>query len=418
MNMQDIDNAISPASTAPDVEAESLIIKEARRRQRRRYMATGIALVVLLAGALVIFTNLSGTRPAKPKTNPSPSTKRATLALRGINSSLLMWPAGAPVFTQNGGPPAYLDNLRTGNLSQVRFDLSAGDYQPLVSTVGQWLVYVGDGVTAVRDDLRGPARILGTTPFFAPSATPASVWLETNPNLAGGVSVREVSVTGGPPGPSLTLPNGSRLVEGTDAGFLISDGTFDSLELWNPGKSPRTLPYSPSFGDGFAAGPLLIVYGSDCSNSVTSNTSSEPNAGYEKCRVLRILNVATGSLSSIPTPPGTAGWVPNGFGLVDAIAPGNAMVAAEAATLPSTTGSVRLFLLRLTGNHRTPSAVPSSTSFLFARTAWSPDGSWLLYQGPAGHLWAYDATTGAVRSSSAPCCRYTVMVALPSPPAS
>jgi hypothetical protein len=38
----------------------------------------------------------------------------------------------------------------------------------------------------------------------------------------------------------------------------------------------------------------------------------------------------------------------------------------------------------------------------------------LLYQGPGGHLWAYQVTSGQTRASSTPCCRYTVMAAAPS----
>jgi hypothetical protein len=38
----------------------------------------------------------------------------------------------------------------------------------------------------------------------------------------------------------------------------------------------------------------------------------------------------------------------------------------------------------------------------------------LLYQGPGGHLWAYQATSGQTRASGTPCCRYTVMAAAPS----
>jgi hypothetical protein len=409
----ELDSVIAPAPTVPDVEPESLIIKEARRRQRRRYLVTALGVVVLLVGVSVIVTRSSGARPEKSKTQPSDSTARPRLAVSGTESSLLMWPVGPAVFTQDGGPPAYLENLQTGRLDQINFDVSAGDYQPLVATTGQWLVYVGDGVEAVRDDLRGPARILGSTPFFAPSATPGSVWLESN--LSGIVRVREVKVSGGPPGPAFTLPDGSRLVEGTDAGLLLTGGPLGRLELWKPGGSPRTPPYSPSFNDGFDASPILIAYGSDCFNGVTSKSSSEPDAGYEMCRVMRVLNVVTGALSSFSTPPGTAGWVPNGFGLVDAIAPDNTMVAGEAAVLPTGAGKVTLYLLRLAESSRTPTAVPSSMSSLYARTAWSPDGSWLLYQGTTGHLSEFNATTGAIKSSRTPCCQYTVMVALPSP---
>jgi len=57
---------------------------------------------------------------------------------------------------------------------------------------------------------------------------------------------------------------------------------------------------------------------------------------------------------------------------------------------------------------------PSSAADLFARTAWSADDTWLLYQGPGGHLWAYQVTSGQTRASGTPCCQYTVMAAVPS----
>ena len=60
-----------------------------------------------------------------------------------------------------------------------------------------------------------------------------------------------------------------------------------------------------------------------------------------------------------------------------------------------------------------PIAVPSSVAILSASTAWTAKGSWLLYQGPGGHLWAYQATSGAVRASST---RHYGMVAVPSHP--
>jgi len=92
------------------------------------------------------------------------------------------------------------------------------------------------------------------------------------------------------------------------------------------------------------------------------------------------------------------------------------MIAAYAATRPLGQGRVRLFVMRLTaGTHRpVPVPVPSSSAHLFARTAWSAHGSWLFYQGPGGHLWAYQVTSGKVAASGTACCQFTVMVAYPS----
>jgi hypothetical protein len=111
-------------------------------------------------------------------------------------------------------------------------------------------------------------------------------------------------------------------------------------------------------------------------------------------------------------PPGW--WVPNGFNLVSAISDDNQTIAAYAATRPRGAGQVHLYAMRIAGPSRRAMPVPSSVAYLFARTAWSADGTWLLYQGPGGHLWAYRVTSGQTRASSTPCCRYTVMAAAPS----
>jgi len=52
---------------------------------------------------------------------------------------VLLWPAWIP----GGGPPALLDDLTTGKLAATgRPAISAGDFQPLLITVGRYFVYV------------------------------------------------------------------------------------------------------------------------------------------------------------------------------------------------------------------------------------------------------------------------------------
>jgi hypothetical protein len=89
------------------------------------------------------------------------------------------------------------------------------------------------------------------------------------------------------------------------------------------------------------------------------------------------------------------------------------MIAAYAATPPLGGGRDRLFVLRLGGTGGAPRAVPSSAALLTPKTAWSADGSWLFYQGPGGHLWAYQASSGQIHASGAPCCGYAVMTTFP-----
>jgi hypothetical protein len=184
--------------------------------------------------------------------------------------------------------------------------------------------------------------------------------------------------------------------------------------LWNPGRPPATLPYAPSISDGFDATSRLVAYGTGCKSQVTApDAASESGDGDETCPMLRILNVRTGNLISFAAPPGTAGWVPNSFDLVSAISPANQMIAAYAAVRPQGHGTVRLYLESVIRPARPATAVPSSGAFLFARTAWSVKGAWLLYQGPGRPLWAYQITSGTTRASSTPCCQYTVMAAVP-----
>jgi len=71
-------------------------------------------------------------------------------------------------------------------------------------------------------------------------------------------------------------------------------------------------------------------------------------------------------------------------------------------------------VMRIAGPSRSAIPVPSSAAYLFARTAWSANDTWLLYQGPGGHLRAYQVTSGQTRASGTPCCQYTVMAAVPS----
>jgi hypothetical protein len=112
----------------------------------------------------------------------------------------------------------------------------------------------------------------------------------------------------------------------------------------------------------------------------------------------------------------------HGIGMDNAISPRATMIAAEAVTSPRR-GQTRLFVLAFGPRHQKPTVVPSSAAFMTAMTTWSPDGSWLFYQGPGGHLWAYQGATGRTRPSAIPsrplampCCQYNAMAAIPSPP--
>src|SRR5215472_19131158 len=394
------------------------VIREARRRQRRRHLVAGVAIIVLLTAAATVVTAVSwGSHPRRPASRPARTAPAHTirpaplpgLILGSAVTTVMMWPIGPPAFTSAGGPPAYVDDLTTGHLAQRQVPRIAGcDCQPYLIAVGKRLVYVSAGGTAaIPADLNGKPRMLGTTPFFAPSAAPGHVWLvRFRGDVLGQAPIRvwPVPVTGGPPGAAVTLPAGAdMLIRGTDAGLLLEvrHGRSAGLALWAPGSAPANLPHAHSSGSSVLdATSRLVAYGTGC-------------GPFGPCQMLRIFNVVTGRVVSFPAPPGTAGWVPGGFYLFSGISPGNQMIAAYAAIRPQRKGQARLYVIRLTSPSHRARAVPSSAAPLFTRAAWSAKGSWLLYQGPGGHLWAYQMTTVKVRASSTPCCGYTAMVAVP-----
>ena len=141
----------------PGAEAEALI-KEARRRQRRRYAVTGLAVAAVLASALGAFAGLhrvsqpppAGRQragPARSRRQPRRRPQAPGRIPRSVDSTVLMWPVGSG---QARG--IYLDNLRTRRLRQAYTpSVDPGEFQPLMPA-GRWLVYVRQArVLAVPD---------------------------------------------------------------------------------------------------------------------------------------------------------------------------------------------------------------------------------------------------------------------------
>ena len=124
---------------APGVEA---LIKEARRRQRRRYAATGVAVVAVLAAAVGAFAGSHGAGRPRQASQPRPWPAAGHSAgphLPGpipgsVNTTVLMWSAAAG---QDG--TIDLDNLRTGQRGQAAPVVDPGENQPIMLISG-WIV--------------------------------------------------------------------------------------------------------------------------------------------------------------------------------------------------------------------------------------------------------------------------------------
>ena len=318
-----------------------------------------------------------------------------------------MWPVGPG---QDG--TIRLDNLRTGHVGWATPVVDPGEYQPIMQVDGK-IIYVATRGVLATGAATGRTRLLGRAAYFAPSGLRGHIWLMRDVPGRREV-VRLVPVSAGRPGSPVTLPRGTQLIAGTEAGLLLAKGR--ALELWNPGSTARTLPHSQS-AQGFTVSPRLVAYDTGCANPGTSpNLSYGGNFGYYACRTLWAFNVVTGKLLSFGAPRGTNGWVPGrGFDWsLSATAPSGTLMAAKAVIPPDGRGIVREFVLRLSGRNKRATPVPSSAAFLLSATAWSVDSSWLFYQGPGERMWAYQVSTGRVRSSRMPCCQYATMATLSS----
>jgi hypothetical protein len=276
------------ATTGPQAEAEiapDALIREARRRQRRRYLVTSLAAIAVGASTAALFAS-TGTgghqRHANHRANSAAvapanaATRSHGLLPDGAATTVMLWPVGFPAFGPGFAPRAYTGDLATGQFAQRTIPaIAGGDFQPYAMAAGTRLVYVGSGGTmAIPANLTGKPKILGPTPFFAPSAVASRVWLVHYRDYVP-VSARQVPVGGGLGGPAITLPVGTAIVlRGTDAGFLlevrVSTRNRLGLRLWQPGNEPRNLPYlaagSPdaAISIGFDATPRLVAYGTGC----------------------------------------------------------------------------------------------------------------------------------------------------------
>jgi hypothetical protein len=240
------------------------LIREARRRQWRRYLTTILALMSAagLAAGLALAAGVSrgGHLPPGSHSRRPPGIRAAVHAVtaapvpRSLHTTLLMW-------AWSLGPPV-LDNLAARRTQQGNvLDISVGDYQYPIMHSGRWLVWIGNGATAIRDDLSGRPRILASTPDVAPAAQPGYIWLENGPanNPPQPRPIRLASIATGRTGPPIELPSGLALIAGTHAGLLVVDNQ-GRFEIWLPGSQPRPVPFAGSYQVGFGFSASVVSY--------------------------------------------------------------------------------------------------------------------------------------------------------------
>jgi hypothetical protein len=398
--------------------APVVIIPEARQRERLRRIRIGLAVVLILAiGATVGgVVGRGGARTGHAASAPPKSLPVAD-ARALAHTTLLLWPAG-PVPATTPWPagvggahhpneqPVLVEHLGTGRLTLRALPRTEdGVVQLSLLEVGQYLVYRATGsVWALASNFEGRVRQLGRARFFVPSATPGEVWL-VHTGYGTTTTIQAVSVNSGRLGQVVVLPQDASILRGTAAGLLLV--SHGELELWTPGGMPSVIGNLGERGVGavFASDARVVAYGTGC-----RYTMATPGGyAYTFCKRLRVVDLVTGRRLSFPAPPGTGGWVPPPTTVHD-LSPNGGELAAEASTPPARKDRTEEFVLSLSGRRHPVTPVPSSRAHPYVRTAWSPDGLALLFQGSHKHLDVFLPSSGRRYQSSLPWNTNTVSV--------
>lgn len=149
--------AVKEAPPADFVDHD-LVIREARRRQRRRWMVIG-AVIVLVAGVVTAIIGLTGGAPIRKHPAARPARIRKVTPLKPTASGVVPQRPSSLAIGPNGN--LYMaDDLR----NEVLERLPSGVFEPVVGngTVG----YSGDGGPATNAQLNYPAGLT-----FGPNGT-------------------------------------------------------------------------------------------------------------------------------------------------------------------------------------------------------------------------------------------------------
>jgi hypothetical protein len=267
-----------------------------------------IAALLLVAGAVVWRLPWGGHAPAAHARPAVPATPAAAgpgggLAAEadGVTGRTLPWERGARLPVA-GRQPAWFWPA-TGRTQSIGGLPPDGSGYGFTAVAGGWAIQpspaTGPGCAGCAGPpqpvyfLGGHARSVskvGLADAVAPGAAPGTLWLTTYPahadtGTAAGTA-REVSVTGAPLAPRLTLPRGYVIDRATDRGLLLAPavqragGAADLLWATSGSRPDRT------FRDVIAASAGAIAWAPACDRV---------------CQV-RVLDLATGGRTTVDLP--------------------------------------------------------------------------------------------------------------------
>jgi hypothetical protein len=361
-------------------EPHTALARQASRVHRRRWLARAgagtLALVVAVTVVVTLRPDDATRRIETPRTPPTPMT-------------------GTQLGVDDGHDSLVLHDLDAGTSRTVTVPGKAtGDYPYSLLRVGDWIVYPGDGVQAIRADFSGSPVSLGPATVFVPSAREGWVWLVTFAGASQSAqTVQEVRVDGTERGPTATLPSGMFARVGVPGGLLIGNDT--SVVKWDQATEAIGDPLFDSSAGLIDARGNTVAWGLQCTQTST-------------CGSVRVLDVSSGSHQDFTAPIGTSGWIPTfGEGSRDALSSDGRYLAVRAGSdVPAGENhppTSTLYVIDLQDNHVTEVA-RSTTDYAFSRVAWSPDGNWVFSETNDHAIGAYRPGTGENTSYPGSCC--------------
>jgi hypothetical protein len=294
---------IAPPDWLPDARRElEALIREARWRQRRRWLAAGAAVLMVCAGAAAVIADSgAGARPRPPGRHVT--VKPAPSELSGV-----AMPAGSSVRLLLTGPRPAWFWLATGHAEPIKglpwdrwgygFGRVVGGWSAQPGTFGPACSFAcaapppPSPIYFIADGSPRAARIARGNGVAASDGSSA-VWLITYQRIdattSDALALVQVTTGGRPLGPRYRLPAGYDFGYAVGGDFLLDagserGGTVATYELWDP----VTRRVVRTFGDVIAAGPQAIAWGPICPN----------------CPV-HVLSPLTGTTATIPLPRGT-----------------------------------------------------------------------------------------------------------------
>jgi hypothetical protein len=291
---------------SPPAEAEDLI-KEARRRQRRRWIAAGAAVLIVPAGAAAVIASTgAGSHPRMPgrsggvTVNPAPSTLSGLPIPADSGVRLLLDGPRPAWFSLATRQAELISGLPRDRLDYV-FTRVVGGWSAQPSTAGPACGATCPGPPVPNYFIAdGSPRATRIPPGYQVAASNRSgaVWLITFQRSGVDISTtpafaQEVTIAGRPLSPQYQLPAGYLFRRAVGRDLLLAPVVevpqrTVTYKLWDP----ATRQVVRTFSDVIAASPEAIAWGPICVH----------------CPV-HVLSLATKATAAIQLPRGT--WASN-----------------------------------------------------------------------------------------------------------